>query len=235
MATLTSLVTAIQNILQDSVYTGPYLIEQVNDAVLNIAAGIRMPNGEISPPLPDLYARTTVNTDTTLPYVPLPVDYQRNVFNVFDDTNYQILPPNGGDYYAFSRFIKQISQLNLSESGEIYRVCVKGRNLYYQGIPTTSTTLGVHYYRKPVPMALDGDEPEGIPEHLAGSIIKHYVCFNLYGEKIEAGVSEPAIGMKYHQEKFYADMTDLIDFVGRESEPMYYGTGRFEDRGSCDG
>ena len=194
-----------------------------------------MPNGEVSPPLPDLYACSTVNTDTMLPCVPLPGDYQRGLFNVFDNTNYQILPPRGGDYYAFSRFIKQINQLNLSEAGEVYRVCVKGSNLYYQGIPTVSTTLGVHYYRKPVPMALDGDAPDGIPEHLAGSMIKHYVVKEVMGEKIEDGQDNMGVGTKYHTAKFFEDMTDLIDFIGREGEPLYYGSGGYEDRGACDG
>jgi hypothetical protein len=234
MATLSSIVTAIQNILQDAAYTEQYLVDQANDAVLNIAAGIRMPNGEISPPLPDLYKMDTVYTGADA-FTSLPSDYQRGIFLVFDQNNDKILPPSGGDYYSFNKFLRQVNQMNLSETGEVYQVCVKGtKNIYYQGIPSAPYPLGIHYYRKPVPMALDGEEPDGLPEHLAGSLIKHYVLKEIYGEKIEAGVTESAAAMKYHAGKFFEDMTDLIDFCGRDAEPIYYGTGGFDDRGTCD-
>ncbi len=236
-ATLSSLVAGIQDVLQDeNSFPGAKLIKEINNAIQCIAGGIRMPeNKEISPPLPDLCTYGVVNTHTTLPYAELPLDYQRNVFNVFDNTKYQILPPRGGDYYSFSRFLKQISWYDLSEVGDIYRVCVKGFKLYYQGIPSTTYPLGVHYYRKPAELVSDGDIPEGIPEHLQHSIIKHYVCKDLFGEKIEDGQDNKGIGTSYHTKKFFEDMQDLIDYVGRESEAQYYGEGGFEDRGIVDG
>jgi len=235
MATLSSIVNAIKGVLQDPAYTDPVLVDHINEAIQNIAAGIRLPNGEISPPLPDLYCSDELNTDITLPYISLPSNYQRNVFKVYDNTLYEILPPRGGDYYAYGRFLKQINQLNLRETGEIYRVCVKGLNLYYQGIPSVSTILGVHYCRKPVLLTLDGDIPEGIPDHLQESILKHYVCKNIFGEKIEDGQDNKGIGTTYHTTKFYEDMNGLVDFIGRDSEPMYYGSDEGEDRGRCDG
>ena len=234
MATLTQIVTAIQGVLQDPNYTEPYLVSSINNAVSSIAAGIRMPDGIISPPLPDLYANDVVHTSTAA-FVSLPVNYQRKVFMVYDDTSYQLLPPIGGDYYAFTKFLRQVNRMDLTEPGSIYRVCVKGNNLYYQGIPTTSTLLGVHYYRKPATLALDEDVPEGIPEHLHTSIIKHYVCKEIFGEKIEDGQDNKGIGTKYHTTKFFEDMNDLIDFVGQDDEPQYYGGSGFEDRGICDG
>lgn len=235
MPNLSSLVIAIQELLQDSAYTDEIVIDRINEAVLNIAAGIRMPNGQISPPLPDLYKYDTVNTSISLPYVSLPSDYQRKVFNVIDDTHYQILSPRGGDYYAFNRFLKQINDMSLAESGSIYRVCVKGTKLYYQGIPATSTVLGVHYYRKPDTLVLDGDIPEGIPDHLQSDIIKHYVCKSIFGERIEDGQDNTGVGAKYHTGQFFEDMQNLIDFIGIDAEPEYYGTGGFEDRGVVDG
>ena len=231
---LSALLTVITKIIQDAAYTEEVLTDKINSAVSMIAAGIRMPNGQISPSLPDLYKYDVVNTDIDLPYVSLPADYQRNVFNIYDDTLYQILPPRGGDYYSFSKFLKQINKLDLSETGEIYRVCIKGTQLYYQGIPSTAFPLGVHYYRKPVAMTDDNDIPDGIPEHLQERLIKHYVVMNLYGETIEAGVTEPAVGTKYHTDQFYRSMQDLVDFIGIDAEPQYYGDNGSEDRGVCD-
>jgi hypothetical protein len=237
MANLSSIVTGIQFVLQDKKYTSTYLIGQVNEAMNNIAAGIRMPDQQISPPLPDLYKYAVVNTDLTLPYVSLPSDYQRKVFKIIDQTLYQILPPEGGDYYSFARFLRQINRLDFSETGEVYRVAIKGSKLYYQGIPSAAYPLGVHYYRKPVPMSLEGDEPDGIPSelsHLQSSLLKHYVLRDIYGEMLEAGVTEPAAALKYHTQKFFEDMTDLVDYIGIDAEAQYYGSQSQEDRGVCD-
>lgn len=237
MATLSQIVESIKKVLQDSKYGEQFLINEVNGAMNNIAAGVRMPDGLVSPPLPDLYKYDVVNTVTNAAFASLPADYQRGVSMIIDQTLYQIAPPDGGDYYSFSRFLKQINRLDFTEQGEVYRVAIKGNKLYYQGIPSAPYPLGVHYYRKPVPMVLDGDEPDGIPSqlsHLQHSLLKHYVLRDIYGEMLEAGVTEPATAYKYHQGKFFEDMQDLIDFVGIDSEPIYYGVGSAMDRGVCD-
>lgn len=231
---LSALLTVITKIIQDAAYTEEVLTDKINSAVSMIAAGIRMPNGQISPPLPDLYKYAVVNTDTSLPHVSLPADYQRSVFNICDDTLYQILAPRGGDYYSFSKFLKQVNKLDLSETGEIYRVCVKGTQLYYQGIPSTAVPLGVHYYRKPVAMTDDDDVPDGIPEHLQERLVKHYVVKEVFGEAIEDGQDNSGIGTKYHTTKFFEAMTDLCDFIGIDASPEYYGSDAGEDRGICD-
>ena len=181
-----------------------------------------MPDGSSSPPLPDLYQYATVDT-TALAYADLPTDYQRNVFLINDNTGCKINPPNNGDYYSFNLFLRQSADLTLAETGSVYRVCVKGRKLYYQGIPATAENIGVHYYRKPVAMVADADEPDGIPDHLQMRLIKHYVCKEILGEAIEDGQDNSGVGTKYHTNEFFRAMTDLIDFVGIDAEPQYYG------------
>jgi len=234
MATLSSLIAAIQDILDDSAYTDEKIITQINGVVSRIAGGVRIPDGQISPPLPDLYTYGTVDTSITIPYVSLPADYQRGVSLIYDSSNYKIEPPRGGNYYAFSRFLTQASNKALAETGSVYQVAVKGSKLYYQGIPSASTTLGIHYYKTPTDMALDGDVPDGLPDHLAEDLIKHSVLMSIYGNKIEAGVTEPARGMQYHEKKFYEAMIDLADYIGLDGEPQYYGGDGYEDAGSCD-
>jgi hypothetical protein len=235
LVTLSSLLVAIKEIIQDAAYTDILLTGRINDAVNTIAAGIRMPDGQISPALPDLYKYAVVNTSTSLPYVSLPPDYQRKVFNVCDDTLYKILAPRGGDYYSFNKFIQQISKMDFTETGSIYRVAIKGQKLYYQGIPSVTFPLGIHYYKKPVPMVGDADCPEGIPEHLQTRLIKHKVCAEIMGEAIEDGQDNKGIGTTYHTAKFMEAMTDLCDFIGiPDAQPEYYGSGGFEDKGVCD-
>jgi hypothetical protein len=236
MVTLSSLVSSIEGVIQDPAYTGEVLIDMINDVISEISAGIRMPNGEISPPLPDLQAYDTVTTSVTLPYVSLPSDYQRKVTHIVDDTKSRISSPNGGSYYAFSKFISQCSDMDLSEQGEIYVVAIKGNRIYYQGIPTAAKVIGIHYYRKASTLTLEGDTVEGIPEHLAKNLIKHGVIKDIYGDMIEAGVTEPARGMDYHTKKFYSLMENLCDFVGIDAEPIYYGSDTESYDGAiCDG
>jgi hypothetical protein len=231
--TLADLIDAISDVIQDSAYTDGILTTRINDAVENIAAGVRMPDGQVSPPLPDLYDMDTVATSTTDPYKVLPSDYQRHVFMVADDSGNQIYPPRGGDYYSFALFLKQSSHKDLDQSGSVSMACVKGSKLYYQDIPSSSEDLTVHFYRVPTAMADDDDEPDGIPAHLQTRLIKHYVCKDIFGD-IEDGDNSAGTGMKYHTAKFFEAMTDLIDFIGVEGEPIYYGTFHYSDLGTCD-
>ena len=60
MTTLATLTTAIQSVIQDDSYTD--LTDRINDAVNTIAGGIRMPDGETSSPLPELYTSATIAT-----------------------------------------------------------------------------------------------------------------------------------------------------------------------------
>lgn len=235
--TLGSLIELVDGIIQDAAYTDK-IAGWCNKAVLAIAGGIRMPlpggNGFLSPALPDLFKYSTVNTVTTLAYVSLPSDYQRNVVRLLDSSGNRYAPPSGGDYYAFNLFLRQISDMRLTESGSIYKVAIKGSKLYYQGIPTTAEAIGVQYYRRPVDMALNGDTPDGIPEHLQERLIKHYVCKEIFGEAIEDGQDNAGVGVKYHTNKFYEAMGELVEFIGLDAEPQYYGSGGSTDAGYCD-
>jgi hypothetical protein len=221
MSTLSQLTSAIHSVVQDDDYLAEYT-DRINDAVNSIAGGIRMPSGETSPPLPDLYTSATIAT-TTNAYADLPSDYQRNLFYVVDSSGDRILPPDGGNYYSFMLFLNRCSKKDLSEAGLVTRVCVRGRKLYYQGIPTDSVDLTAMFYKTPTPVVSENDEPDGIPSHLQMRLVKHYVCKEILGEGIEDGDDSKGTGCKYHTAKFYEAMTDLIDFIGIDAEPEYYG------------
>jgi len=232
--TLASIRSAISDLLQDAAYTDLILTSKINAAVANIAAGIRMPDGQVSPPLPDLFTMGSATTSLTLPYVSLPADYQRHVCAVVDSSGNRVYPPHGGDYYSFALFSKQISNLNMAEAGSVYRVAVKGTKLYYQGIPSIAEILSIHYYKKPTAMFYDHDTPDGIPDHLAERLIKHRVIAEIYGDQIEAGVTEPSRGAQYHETKFMEAMIELCDYIGIDGEPQYYGDDDNWDMGDCD-
>ncbi|MBW2094211.1 MAG: hypothetical protein JRI80_04915 [Deltaproteobacteria bacterium] len=220
-----------QGVLQDaSYYSG--ITDRINDAVTAIAAGIRMPDGMISPPLPDLHEIGSVTTTPTY-YADLPDDYQRHLFLVVDTVGRRIPPPIGGDYYDFALFMSQAGKKDLSQAGYPHVAVIRGKRLYYQGIPASAMTLPVHYYRKPVAMAADDDEVDGLPDHLQKRLIKHYVAREVFGE-LEDGEDSLGIGYKYHTARFYEAMTELIDFIGIDGTPEYYGQEGFIDLGVCD-
>jgi len=231
---LSTLLAEIKSIIQDDGYLDTELIDKINNAVSSIAGGVLMPDGSISPPLPDLIDYDTVTTSTTLAHVSLPSDYQRNVFLVCDSSGYKINKPPGGDYYAYNLFLKSITDLRLTESGSIYRVAVKGTKIFYQGIPTAATTLGIHFYRRPTNMVIDTDTPDGIPEHLQLRLIKHKVCADVFGEQLEDGQDNVGVSTKYHLSKFMEAMHELVNFIGIDAEPTYYGSDSYEDGGACD-
>jgi len=223
-----------QGIIQDSSYYTA-ITTNINLAVKAIAGGIRMPNGVISPPLPELYDMDTVSTSTTAAYKTLPSDYQRHVFMVADENGNQLYPPRGGDYYSFALFLRQISEKDLSQAGSVSNVCVKGTNLYYQGIPTAAYDLTVHFYRVPTDMDLvTNTTVDGIPDAFATNLIKHYVAKEIFGEGLEDSDASKGAAVKYHTLKFFEFMTDFVDFIGIDAEPQYYGDGGYQDLGICD-
>jgi len=227
MATLASLTASIISVIQDTSYTD--LTDRINDAISSICGGVRMPDGTISPPLPELMNTDTVAT-TDEAYADLPTDYQRNLFYVVDSSSERILSMDGGGYYSFMLFLNHCYKKDLTETGSVTKVCVRGKKLYYQGIPDESEDLTVMYYKLPTELSVTTDEVDGIPDHLQTRLIKHYVCKEIFGEGLEDGAEAHGTGTKYHTEKFYDAMTDLADFIGVDAEPEYYAS----DDNSCD-
>ena len=227
MATLADIRASIQSVILDAHYTDAMINTWINDALQTIAGGVILPStGDISPPLPDLYAIETLTTDTTDPFIDLPDDYQRNVFYVSDSADFRIHPVNGGDYYSFNLFLNTAIKKDLSLVGMVTTACVKGNKLYYQGIPSAPSDITVQYYRKPAVMTTDSSVPEGLPSHLAKTLLKHWVCKEIFGEGIEDGEDSNGRGYAYHEKKFYEAMETLVRFIGEDAEPSYYGQTR---------
>ena len=224
MATLATLTAAISTIIQDSSITD--ITDRINDCVQMISAGVRLPDGRVSPPLPELFQTDTITTDVSLAYVSLPATYQRNVFFVADASGDKINPPKGGDLYSFMLFLKQIYKKDLTEAGSVYAVSIKGNRLYYQGIPSTPKDLTLHFYRKPALLVDSTDVPEGIPSHLQRQLIVNFVCADIFGSMIEDGETSNKMASTYHLNEYYKSLISLVDFIGEDdSEPIFYKSG----------
>lgn len=231
MATLSALQTSIQAIIRNDSILISEITARINDAVSAIAGGIRLPDGRFSSPLPNLFESAVVAT-TTEAYADLPDNYQRDVFYVTDDNGNRISPPEGGTYYDFMLFLNRIEKKDLSESGSVYRVAIRGEKLYYQGIPTSSKDLTVMYYKKPSDLSEPGDIPSSIPIQFQTQLIKHYVCRDIFGDILEGSRKGR---FEYHDGQFNIAMTELMDFIGIDSEPSYYASNLdFTDSGVCE-
>ena len=172
MATYKELQTYAKNIIQDSKYNH-LLGGLINQGQLEIAGGMPSALGSwLTPPLPGLFTIGTVDTATDAAYVSMPVDFQRNLQFAAS--------PEGNEIDIAETFISLVETYPLlDKSGTVVECCEFGGNFYYQGIPTTSAEITVHYYKVPTDMSVDGSTPDGIPSHLQESLLGNYTVWNI--------------------------------------------------------
>ena len=159
----------------------------INQGVFEIAGGIPslldgisnpLPNS-LTPPLPLLFTIATVSTGPNA-FINMPMNFHRDLQFASSSTGSEIDISD-----SFIEFAETYPLLN--KIGRISEVIEHGGKLYYQGIPTVSEAVTLHYYRKPVAMVTDGDYPDGIPEHLQVSLLVNFAVWKAY-EHIEDGI-----------------------------------------------
>lgn len=180
MATFSSLKTTADTLVDDSSMTS-LLGDFINQGVSEIAGGMQstLLDG-ITPPLPELFTIGTVDTSISAAFVAMPTNFHRGL--------QLVAAPTGNEIDIAHSFIEFTETYPLLDrSGSISEVVEHGRQLYYQGIPTVSESLTIHYYRKPVDMSADGDTPDGIPEHLHISLLVNFAVWKSF-EYLEDGL-----------------------------------------------
>lgn len=190
MATYLELQTLVANIIQDDSFTPDDIKGYLNRGVSEIAGGMQSSLGSfITPPLPKLFTIGTVDTATDAAYVSMPVTFQRDLKLAVNENGVEI---------SISNSMMEFSQIYplLNTSGNIYEVCEQGGNLYYQGIPTSSEEITIHFHRLPVDMSAPTDLPDGIPLHLQIPLLVNFACFEIF-KLIEDGVGEGVNTAKY--------------------------------------
>lgn len=159
----------------------------INQGVYEIAGGMPslldgiadpLPNS-LTPPLPELFTIDTVATGISA-FVNMPTNFHRDLQLAASSAGSEIDIAN-----SFIEFAETYPLLN--KAGKVSEVVEHGKKLYYQGIPTTSETITLHYYRKPINMVNDDDTPDGIPEHLQVSLLVNFAAWKAY-QHIENGL-----------------------------------------------
>ena len=160
-----------------------YLGDFINQGVYEIAGGMQSTLGKwITPPLPELFSIDTVDTSITYGYVDMPSTFHRSLQLVVSESGREI-----DIEHSFIELTETYPLLN--KVGNISSACEHGGKLYYQGIPSTSEELTLHFYRKPVAMSADADVPDGIPEHLQYLLLTNFAAwkaFNFIEDGLEA-------------------------------------------------
>lgn len=193
MSTFEELILRTTVLVDDSVLADS-IEDFINQGVSEIAGGMQSRLSEImdviTPPLPDLFSISSVTTDTSLAYVDMPATYHRGLQLAVSASGTEI-----DIAHSFIAFTETYPAL--SRTGRISEVVEQGGKLYYQGIPSTEEEINLHFYRKPVIMVSDSDEPDGIPEHLQMSLLTNFAAWKAY-EFLEQGIEgEMPNTMKY--------------------------------------
>ncbi len=201
MATFEELIARTNLIVQDSSLL-TVLGDFINQGVYEIAGGMQSTLGSwITPPLPELFTIDTVDTSITLAYVDMPETFHRSLQLVASENGSSI-----DIEHSFIDFIDTYPLLN--KTGNISSVVEHGKRLYYQGIPTVSEELTLHFYRKPVVMEDDDDVPDGIPEQMQLTLLPYYAAWQSF-IFIEDGIEAESINTKKYMDLFYSSLAIL--------------------------
>jgi len=217
MATLEQLIGLVETTMQgnapadDSETTA-----HINQGYAEIAGGMMSTLGSfITPPLPNLFTIGTVTTSTSLPYVPMPVDFHRNLQFACNSNGIEIDIAN-----SLIEFTVDYPLLN--KRGQVTDVAEQGGNLYYQGIPTAETVITVHYYKAQTPLALASSVPSAIPAHLQIPLLVNYACREIW-KIIEDGIDGGVINTTKHNSLFTAALRTLELSIPYDTRSLFMG------------
>lgn len=207
MSTLSELIGFVRIKLNDPTILDETIKARINSVVKRVAGGVYdTKTGGLTPPLPELYEIGTVWADDQEAYTKLPSNYQRNLSFCATSTERITV------YDSFAKFMRKFPLLD--DTGDVHSVAVKSNLLYYQGTPSTSQELTIHYSREPAVLAVDADEPEGIPEMFQRDVVVPMVC-----ELLVDSNSPLKAGFNAESVKAIAEMRE---FLGPEDkEPQY--------------
>lgn len=196
MTTLSVLIAKGRTLVDDESFTEEWATELLNEGMKVISNKVK---------LPDLDTSSEVTATNSGNSVSVPDDYQRGLYRCR-------VKDSGRDVRVFNSLAQIVEHTGSMEAkGDINCVAVVGKLLYYQGTPDNDVVLVLYYYRKPVPMVDDDDEPDGLPEHFQRSLLGAYVGGEMY-YLIEDGVE----GATPNTDKYQGRFARLIDELSKE-------------------
>jgi len=189
--------------LQDASYTYADILARFNACLLALA-------GEYL--IPELETWTDIETDPGVNHVRLPADYMRNLRYAHSLSHNREIKIYG----SLSRLYRWFA--NLDQTGRVLGVCRRGRDLYYQRVPSSAESIRINYYRYPQRLESREDKPDFLPWHLAEPLLKHYALKELFSE-IEDGIEGAKVNTNYHKQEYELAKATLEYFIGPEEHP----------------
>jgi len=205
VTTTHDLIEEVMGAIQDASFTPEQVIELFNECLLELA-------GDANFLLPDLEAWADITTATNANTVRLPADFMRTLRIVHSITNNREVKVYGSPSQITRLFSVQ------NQTGNVIAVAPKGRNLFYQRIPSSPETLRINYYRLPTRIYSRDDKPFEIPWHFAKPLLKHYALRELFS-LIEDGIEGAKVNTGYHDKRFTTAKEALEAFIGPEERP----------------
>jgi len=210
---LSELVAAVTTIIQDASFTEDIIISRLNEAQSEVAGGVQSTLGSwLTPPLPELLTIDTIDTVTDAAYVAMPTNFQRTLQFAASSEGNEIDIAD-----SFISFVEVYPLLDKSSS--VVECCEFGNNFYYQGIPTASAEITIHYYRLPTDMSADADEPDGIPSHLHRGLLINHACWKIY-DLIEDGIDGVMPNTEKYMDLFFNAARILELFIPYENRKL---------------
>lgn len=209
MATLAELKEIVSDIIKDAAYRKNKVTKYLNLSVTEIAAGLPSTFGSfLTPPLPNLFTIDTVTTVTDASVIAMPITFQRSLVLAANSSGNEIDISNSWIDFASTNPL-------LIKTGNLYEVIELGKNLYYKNIPTTAEDITLHFYRLPVDMVNDEDEPDGIPINFHERLIVNSTAYRTF-ETI--GNLEKA---EYYKSLFIKALNDFELSLPFDTRPMF--------------
>lgn len=150
MASQAKIIEGVKEIIQDTAFTSTRILDYLNMGVRQIAGGLLLQYPDrtqvASSPLPELQTDNDLTTSITLPYIDMPSDFGRNLVSLVSATNSIGIEVMG----SLAELLRYYPELN--NTGRVVSAAIRGKRLYYQGMPGTAETLTTFYYRTPYDM-----------------------------------------------------------------------------------
>lgn len=193
--------------VQDGSFSHDDVLRYFNNCIVELA-------GEFL--LEDLERWEDLHTTAGVNHTKLPASFMRNLRFVHSVTHNRKIRIQGSVIQMFRWYENQ------DRAGPIRMCAVKGRELYYQLVPSTSEQLRLNFYAFPDRLRTRDDKPTCLPEHLVEPLLVSYACWKIFG-KIEDALE----GSKPNADRFKTEYLEakaqLVAFLGpEEREPQEF-------------
>lgn len=210
--TLASLVAEVTSILGDPGVLEEEVLHVLGRGLVTVSAATR---------LPDLAAEALFRLEPGQADVTLPADWQHgptDVVCVFGGWRLRVL----SSLAALRRAV------HYGLSGRPRFAAVGAGRLFLRPRPEKPLAIMLGYYRLPRPLAASWDKPEGLPPHLAGTLLTSFACREFF-ERLEEGAGGNKVQTAAYGRRFDAALAELVRLYGPaqvQEEPVDIPDGR---------